>query len=79
KTNHSYKTADLEQELRKAIQNDEFVIYYQPKINLHDQSIIGFEALIRWQHPEKGLILPNMFIPFAERSSLISDIGKVVL
>ncbi|PTV43431.1 histidine kinase [Acinetobacter oleivorans] len=79
KAEHPYKTADLEQELRKAIQNDEFVIYYQPKINLLDQSIIGFEALIRWQHPEKGLVMPNMFIPFAERSSLISDIGKVVL
>lgn len=79
KTTNPYKTADLEQELRKAIQNDEFVVYYQPKINLNDKSIKGFEALIRWQHPEKGLVMPNMFIPFAERSSLISDIGKVVL
>jgi len=79
KTTHPYKTADLEQELRKAIQNDEFIVYYQPKINLNDQLVQGFEALIRWQHPEKGLVMPNMFIPFAERSSLISDIGKVVL
>lgn len=79
KTTNPYKTADLEQELRKAIQNDEFVVYYQPKINLNAKSIKGFEALIRWQHPEKGLVMPNMFIPFAERSSLISDIGKVVL
>lgn len=79
KTTNPYKTADLEQELRKAIQNDEFVVYYQPKINLNDKSVKGFEALIRWQHPEKGLVMPNMFIPFAERSSLISDIGKVVL
>ncbi len=79
KASNPYKTADLEQELRKAIQNDEFIVYYQPKINLNDKSVKGFEALIRWQHPDKELVMPNMFIPFAERSSLISDIGKVVL
>lgn len=69
----------LERDLRKAIANNELVVYYQPKINFKHQNIYGFEALIRWNHPEKGLIPPAMFIPLAEQTTLISDIGRFVI
>ncbi|MFV5404174.1 EAL domain-containing protein [Acinetobacter sp. 228] len=69
----------LERDLRKAIQNNELIVYYQPKINFSDHSIYGFEALIRWAHPEKGIIAPDLFIPLAEQTSLISDIGRLVI
>lgn len=69
----------IERDLRKAIQNGELVVYYQPKVNFIDQSVFGFEALVRWNHPEKGQIPPGMFIPLAEQTSLISDIGRLVI
>ncbi|ENW94946.1 EAL domain-containing protein [Acinetobacter sp. NIPH 298] len=73
------KYSDLELDLRKAIQNNELVVYYQPKIIAQNDQIDGFEALIRWEHPTKGLIMPDIFIPLAESTSLISDIGQFVL
>ncbi|XID75555.1 EAL domain-containing protein [Alkanindiges sp. WGS2144] len=69
----------LENALRKALINDEFVVYYQPKICVKTRGICGFEALVRWQHPEHGLVPPVQFIPLAEETSLISNIGEVVL
>ena len=69
----------LETALRKALLNDEFVVYYQPKIEVSSGKICGFEALVRWQHPEHGLVAPVQFIPLAEETSLISHIGTVVL
>ncbi len=70
----------LERDLRKAIQNNELVVYYQPKINFSDKSIYGFEALVRWNHPEKGLITTRaVLFPLAEQTSLISDIGRFVM
>ncbi|ATO19867.1 histidine kinase [Acinetobacter sp. LoGeW2-3] len=69
----------IERDLRKAIQNGELIVYYQPKINFNDQHIYGFEALIRWNHPEKGIIPPGMFIPLAEQTSMISEIGQLVI
>ena len=69
----------LERDLRKAIQNNELMVYYQPKINFHDKNVCGFEALVRWNHPEKGIISPALFIPLAEQTSLISDIGRIVI
>lgn len=69
----------LEHALRKALVNDEFVVHYQPKINVNSGKIIGFEALVRWQHPQHGLVAPVQFIPLAEETSLISHIGLVVL
>lgn len=79
RTNFVAKHTDLELDLRKAIQNNELVVYYQPKITAQNCQVNGFEALIRWKHPTKGLIMPDIFIPLAESTSLISDIGRFVL
>jgi diguanylate cyclase (GGDEF)-like protein/PAS domain S-box-containing protein len=79
RTNFVAKHTDLELDLRKAIQNNELVVYYQPKITAQNGQVNGFEALIRWKHPTKGLIMPDIFIPLAESTSLISDIGRFVL
>ena len=69
----------LERDLRQAIKNDELIVYYQPKIDFHNYQVVGFEALVRWKHPTKGVLPPNLFIPIAEQTSLISDIGRVVI
>jgi len=66
-------------ELRKAIANDELVLYYQPKIDLHTRRISGVEALVRWQHPEHGFLPPDEFIPMAERTGLIKLLSITVL
>lgn len=69
----------LEAELRAAIQNGEFELYYQPILNLNTNSISSFEALIRWQHPTRGLVEPVDFIPTAEDTGLILPIGEWVM
>ena len=70
---------DMEAEMRKALKNGEFFLNYQPQFDIKENKIIGFEALMRWQHPVKGLIPPNVFIPIAESSGLISDLCAFVL
>ena len=69
----------LEASFRKAMDSDELILYYQPKIDLKTGLISGVEALVRWQHPERGLILPAEFIPLAEETGLISQLDEWVL
>lgn len=69
----------IEAELRQAIDREEFVLHYQPKVNLESGAITGAEALIRWCHPVKGMIFPDAFIAIAEDAGLIIPIGRLVL
>jgi len=75
-TQLAFERVALENNLRKAIANEEFEVYFQPKIDARIDKVIGLEALIRWNHPELGLIPPVKFIPFAEDIGLIVEIDK---
>jgi len=78
-TKQALETIAIENELKSAIKNRELEVYYQPQIDLNTNKITGIEALVRWNHPQKGLLLPGRFIPYAEESRMILFIGNFVL
>lgn len=69
----------LESELRKAMEQNEFVLYYQPQIRIFGQKLVGAESLIRWNHPVRGLIPPAVFIPVLEETGLIEQVGEWII
>jgi diguanylate cyclase (GGDEF)-like protein/PAS domain S-box-containing protein len=69
----------LERELQGALEKNELSMHYQPIVNLSSRELVGFEALMRWRHPERGMVPPNVFIPLAEQSDLILDLGSFAL
>jgi len=68
----------IENQLRKSITNDEFILHYQPQFDIRNKKIIGVEALVRWNHPTKGLIYPDYFIQIAEDSDIIIELGELI-
>jgi len=78
-TKQALEHMSMKTSLQQAIDNDEFIIHYQPQINTLDNTLVGVEALVRWQHPERGLLLPDTFIPMAEETGLIVKIDKMVM
>ena len=78
-TEQAFERVLLEKNLRRAIKEDEFIIFYQPQYNSRSNKIIGIEALLRWQHPEMGLVSPAKFIPIAEETGMIVSIGWLVI
>jgi diguanylate cyclase (GGDEF)-like protein/excisionase family DNA binding protein len=76
---HALERLDVEAELWTALERDELTVHYQPILDLRSERVVGFEALARWQHPSRGLVLPVDFIALAEESDLIVAIGRVIL
>ncbi|WP_397450875.1 phosphodiesterase DibA [Pseudomonas sp. NA-150] len=78
-TSHAQLRVELDSELRRAIESEELRVFYQPVHDLYSGRMLGVEALVRWQHPQRGLVSPGEFIPIAEQSGLIADLDAWVL
>lgn len=78
-THESSGAFDIEQKLARAVETNQFRLHYQPKLDLRTHRVSGFEALIRWEHPTQGLVFPNDFIPLAEKTGHILEIGNWVI
>lgn len=78
-TQDALRKMSLEEELRQALQEDQLTVYYQPQYDLSNSKLVGVEALVRWNHPKKGLVAPMEFIPLAEERGLINQLGLQVL
>jgi len=78
-TDIAYEDVMIERDLREGIKNKDFEVYYQPQIDLRSEKIVGVEALVRWQHPIVGILLPDMFIPLAEKTGLMNKLDLWVM
>lgn len=78
-TEHLLEASKLDNDLKRAIENDEFILHYQPQVHFHTREMIGLEALVRWQHPVKGLLAPSHFIARAEETRLIIPLGLLII
>ena len=75
----SFERLEMESALRHAVEKEEFILYYQPQVDVETQKIIGMEALVRWMHPDLGMVSPAKFIPVAEETGIITSLGEWVL
>src|ERR687890_2484906 len=75
----AFTRLEVENDLRRAIEQEEFVVYYQPMVDLQTGELWGMEALVRWDHPERGLLEPSVFVPVAEESDLVIPMGEQIL
>ena len=78
-TKKAIQRVSLETELRKAFKNDELVVYFQPQVDAQTDEILGMEALVRWEHPTRGLVSPDTFIPLAESTGMIVELDRIVM